>query len=211
MLESFLPIFATLFIVIDPLGIVPIFISLSGGMDAAERKAATRKAVGIAFCVLAFFALGGKFILDFLQVRPGAFFVAGGVMLFISALGMLMGEAQRSRRSKDEIADDARDIAVFPLAIPLISGPGAITTILLYMSRAEDYLGTAFMVIGASALALCAVFATMSASARILKVLGKTGVSVIERIMGLLLAGLAVQFCYDGLAKLGVIAPHIGQ
>lgn len=208
MVELFLQILVTVLIVIDPLGAVPLFISLAHDLDEAQKRRTIRSAILIAFVVLALFIVVGKYILRFLGIMPGAFYVAGGVLFFFIAIDMLFGQAKRAKTSSDEEPeeDGPSSIAVFPLAIPLIAGPGMITTIMLYSAGNYEPLSTMAMLFGAVVIALAAMFVALSASGLILRALGKTGVSVIERIMGLLLSGLAVQFVYDGLAKLGFLA-----
>ncbi len=210
MFLTFLPILFTMFVVVDPFGLVPIYIGLTARLDEAEKDRTVRKAVATAFLVLSLFIVGGKWVLGALRVHPGSFFIAGGIMLFIVSLEMLFGQPTRSKVSVHENpAEDGEErtsIAVFPLAIPMLAGPGAITSILLFMSSDAPFLPTAAMLFVAVVLILAVAAVAMKASSLVLRTLGRTGVSVIERIMGLLLSGLAVQFVYDGLAKLGIIA-----
>jgi multiple antibiotic resistance protein len=202
---DFWAVLFTLLIVIDPMGLVPLFISATAGLSPELRARATKTATIAAFGVLCFFIAVGKYLLTFLGISPGAFFVAGGIMLFLSALGMMMGQAQRTKQGKDEEGgiEEARSVAIFPLAIPLISGPGAITSIMIYMSSAKDPLLMGAWLVGAVAAAVALCYLSMRASGAILRIVGKTGVSVVERVMGLLLSGLAVQFVYEGLLRLG--------
>jgi len=211
MFLTFLPILFTMFIVVDPFGLVPMYIGLTAHLDSAEKDRTIRKAVVTAFLVLSLFIVAGKWVLGVLGVHPGSFFIAGGVMLFIVSLEMLFGRPTRSKVSDqehpmEEDGEERTSIAVFPLAIPMLAGPGAITTILLFTSSASPFLPTLGMLFIASFLTLAAAAFAMKASSVVLRVLGRTGVSVIERIMGLLLSGLSVQFVYDGLARLGIIA-----
>ena len=210
MLSSFIPILFTMFIVVDPFGLVPLFIGLTGGLSAAEKDRTIRKAVATAFLVLSLFIAAGRLILRLLGVSPGSFFIAGGIMLFLVSLDMLFGQPKRSKVSDQEkpIVEDSEErsaIAVFPLAIPMLAGPGAITTIILFTSSGSDPLLVMAMLLVAVILTLAAAGFAMKASGIVLKALGRTGVSVIERIMGLLLSGLAVQFVYEGLSKLGML------
>ncbi len=209
MFSSFFPILFTMFIVVDPFGLVPLYIGLSAHLDAAEKGRTIQKAIVTAFFVLTLFIVAGKFILKFLGVSPGSFFIAGGVMLFLVSLEMLFGRPTRSKISDQEHPEDEEErtsIAIFPLAIPMLSGPGTITTILIFTSSDAPFLPIALMLLVAVVLTLGAAAAAMKGSTLVLRILGRTGVSVIERIMGLLLSGLAVQFIYDGLSKLGLIA-----
>ncbi|HUX36717.1 MAG TPA: MarC family protein [Rectinemataceae bacterium] len=208
MLDLFLKIFLTIFVVMDPLGAVPLFISIAGNLDEARKRATIRKAILISFVVMSVFILGGRFILGFFGISPGSFSVAGGILFFLISIDMLFGQTKRARTSSEEEGDEyLQSIAVFPLAIPYISGPGLITTIMLYAAGPTPFLQTTLMLFVSIVLCLVAMFASLSASSLILRVLGKTGVSVIERIMGLLLSGLSIQFVYEGLLKLGVLPP----
>lgn len=206
MLELFLKMFLTILVVMDPLGAVPLFISIAGDLDEARKKATIRKAILIAFVVMAVFILAGRFVLGFFGISPGAFSVAGGVLFFLISIDMLFGQPKRARTSSEEAEDEYhQSIAVFPLAIPYISGPGLITTIMLYAAGPTPFFETTLMLFVSVLLCLAAMFASLSASAFILRALGRTGVSVIERIMGLLLSGLSIQFVYEGLVTLGVL------
>jgi multiple antibiotic resistance protein len=199
-------IFLAVFIVVDPFGIVPVFISLTPDLSPARRRATILKAVLVAFVVLCLFILSGNVILRFLGIQPGSFFIAGGILMFIVSIDLLLGKPGRTKTSSPESSEERDDVSIFPLAIPMLAGPGAITTVLLYVS--EDRLPpyVPLILVGSVALALAIAALTMALSAFFLRVLGKTGVSVIERIMGIVLTGLSVQFVYDGLLKLGVLA-----
>ncbi|MBN1243552.1 MAG: MarC family protein [Spirochaetales bacterium] len=205
MLAQFFQMALTIVIIIDPIGIVPLFISSTGHLDPRRKRATIRKAISVAAVVLSLFILAGRSILSFFAISPGAFYIAGGIVFFMISLDMLLGQKKRSKTSDAEHADEEHlEVAVFPLAIPMIAGPGTITTLMLYTAGAREHLSVIPMLFGAVALALALVWAAMRASSFLLRVLGKTGVSVIERIMGLVLSGLAVQFVYDGLEKLGL-------
>jgi multiple antibiotic resistance protein len=201
-------IFLAVFIVIDPFGIVPVFISLTAGFTPRRRRATILKATAVAFVVLCLFIFSGNAILRFLGIQPGSFFIAGGILMFIVSMDLLLGKPGRTKTSGDEQGEGRDDVSIFPLAIPMLAGPGAITTILLYVS--EDGLPGVILPVltGSVALALALAGVTMLASTFFLRVLGRTGVSVIERIMGIVLTALSVQFVYDGLLKLGVLGQH---
>jgi multiple antibiotic resistance protein len=206
--ELFLQILLTSLIVIDPLGAVPLFISLTADFSPAQKRKTIKTAVLTSLIVLAVFILCGRYILRYFGIQPGAFYVAGGILFFLIAIDMLFGQPKRTRTSSEEEPDEEahNSIAVFPLAIPYIAGPGMITTIMLYSAGSYALIPTTLMLFAAVIISLAAMWLSLSASSLILKWLGKTGVSVIERMMGLLLSGLAVQFVYDGLSKLGVFA-----
>lgn len=206
MLDLFLKMFLTIFVVMDPLGAVPLFISVAGQLDEARKRATIRKAIAISFVVLSVFILAGRFILGFFGISPGAFSVAGGILFFLISIDMLFGQPKRARTSSEEEEDEYhQSIAVFPLAIPVIAGPGLITTIMLYAAGPTPFFETTGMLLLSIVICLAAMFASLSSSSLILRVLGRTGVSVIERIMGLLLSGLSIQFVYEGLVTLGVL------
>jgi multiple antibiotic resistance protein len=206
MVARFLPVFFAIFIVVDPIGLVPLYIGLSAHIAAPLRKKIVAKAVCISFIVLSIFILLGRRILAVLGIQTGAFFIAGGIMLFIVSLEMLFGRPTQSKISSRETPHEENEsIAVFPLAIPMLAGPGTITTIILFTGTGEDPSIT-IMLFTALLISMAAVWTILNASNIILKVLGRTGVSVIERIIGLLLSGLSIQFIYDGIVKLGFLA-----
>lgn len=208
MLNTFWPVLFSVFIVLDPVGLVPLYISLTSRMGLEERNRTIVKATATSFVVLSIFILVGRYILDLLGIEPGSFFIAGGIMLFLVSLDMLFGAAKRTKTSKEEETDDA-PVAIFPLAIPMLAGPGTITTIILFSSANGGGWMMTGMLFAAVFVSLGTAALFMYASQYLLRLLGKTGVSVIERIMGILLAGMSVQFIYDGLVKLGVIAQAI--
>lgn len=205
MLALYFQMFFTILIVVDPIGIVPLFLSATSHLGQAERRAVMRKAVAVAGFILSVFIVAGRFILSFFGISPGAFYIAGGVMFFLISLDMLFGQPKRSKTSSQESEEDTSSVAVFPLAIPMIAGPGAVTTIMLYSTGAGDWLTITGLLFAALVPILAVEFIAMRSSGFILKLLGKTGVSVVERMMGLVLSGLAVQFVYDGLVKLGIL------
>jgi multiple antibiotic resistance protein len=216
MFSAFLPVFFTIFIVLDPIGMVPLYIGLTSHIPRERRKGIIRKAVFISFGVLVFFVVLGNHILGLLRIDPGAFYIAGGIMLFIISLDMLFGRPSKSKISERERSDPPSEsgggdegisVAVFPLAIPMLAGPGTITAIILFTGRGDvNPLVMTGMLLVSLAVVLGIVWAALSASDFILRFLGTTGVSVFVRIMGLLLSGMSVQFVYDGMARLGLIS-----
>ena len=204
-----------MFIVIDPIGLVPLYIGLTSNIQPALKKGIINKAVIIAFLVLLGFVLLGRYILALLHIEPGSFFIAGGIMLFIVSLEMLFGRTSQSKTSEKEnpasVDNDGHSVAIFPLAIPMLAGPGALTTIILYTggysSGGRDFSlpEVAIMLIISIVLILAITVVAFRSAGLIIRVLGKTGVSVLERIMGLILAGLSVQFFYDGVISLGFL------
>lgn len=202
MLDIALQAFTTLFVVIDPLGLVPLLLALTVGAPAAERRRMALRGTLIAAVILLGFALLGEIVLDLLGIGLPAFRTAGGVMLLLIALEMVFQRrTDRRLRSADELRDVGghADISVFPLAIPLLSGPGAITSIILLMARHEGDIAAQTVVIAMLlvVMALCvAIFLFVEPLERLL---GPTLTHVISRLLGILLAALAVQYIFDGL------------
>jgi len=199
-------IFLAVFIVVDPFGVVPVFIALTADFPVRKKRLTIQKAVLVAFAVLCLFAFTGNAILRFLGIQPGSFFIAGGILMFIVSIDLLLGKPGRTKTSGEEHGEERDDVSIFPLAIPMLAGPGTITTILLYVSEDKEPGFILPVLVASVALALLIAGLTMYLSSFFLRVLGKTGVSVIERIMGIILTGLSVQFVYDGLLKLGVLS-----
>ena len=196
--------FATLFVVIDPLGNLPIFVALTRGEDAAHKRRMALRGVAIATGVLLLFALTGARVLEVLGIGLPAFRTAGGLMLLLIALEMVF-ERRNERRSRtaDRIASETgpRDVSVFPIAIPLVSGPGAITSLLLLQGRTEGDLGLQAILLAALLVALGVSLLLFLLADPIERVLGDTLISVISRLLGILLAALASQFLLDGLRE----------
>jgi multiple antibiotic resistance protein len=209
-LHYFIPtVFFTLFFVVDPLGLIPVFITHLSGFTTQERKKVIIKATLIAISISVFFILLGKYLLQFLSISPGTFLVAGGILLFLISMEMLLGKPSRLKmRDIDESAPqsgDAGDVAVFPLAIPLLCGPGNIAALLLFSSQAwGDPLRMGIIILLSVAVFLIAM-AMMFFSSRIESLLGGTNISIIERMIGLILSAMSVQFIIDGLKAMRVL------
>lgn len=192
--------FVTLFVIIDPIGLAPLFVALTHGMEARARRAIGLRACVVAAVLLTLFAGFGEAVLNFVGISMPAFRIAGGILLFLTALDMLF--ERRSKRRQDQ-ADDRPDPSVFPLAIPLIAGPGAIATMILLAGQAPGWPGLAATVAVMLAV-LAIVFGLFLASGLIERGLGRTGINVVTRLLGMLLAALAVQFVLDGLRAFGM-------
>ena len=197
-------IFFTVLILVDPIGLIPIFLALTQEMKPRERRKTMVKSVTVALFVLTFFIVAGEAILRFLGIMPGSFFIAGGILFFIISLDMLLGHRQRTKTSRREM-EHREDYSVFPLAVPILAGPGTITTIIIYSVETSDPVFTGFVLFLSAVASLAVCLVAMAASDQILKLLRETGVSVVQRLMGLILSGLAIQFIYDGFIKLGII------
>ncbi len=193
--------FVTMFVVIDPIGLTPLFVALTRGRTDAARRRIAYRATLIAVLVLIAFAAFGEAVLNFVGISMPAFRVAGGILLFLTALDMLF-ERRTKRREGQSEEEDGDDPSVFPLAIPLIAGPGAIASVILLMGQRPGLEGTV-MVLGVTGLVMVIVLCLFMVSGPIERALGKTGITVVTRLLGMLLAALSVQFVLDGLAAFG--------
>lgn len=194
--------FATLFVVIDPVGLTPICIALTADTDDRHRRAVALRAVAIAGAILTLFAFFGEAVLGFIGISMPAFRIAGGILLFLTALDMLF---QRRTKRREDQADEEEypDPSVFPIAIPLIAGPGAIATMILLAGRSEGALEMA-AVLGVMCAVLALALLLFLAAGPIERGLGRTGITVVTRLLGMLLAALSVQFVLDGLRDFGL-------
>lgn len=196
--------FVTILVTIDPPGLAPLFLALTPGMTRSERSQVAIRSVVIGFAVLALFALAGSAILTVFGITLPAFRVAGGLLLFFIAFEMIFERRQdRKERSADTAVtrDHIRNIAAFPLAIPLMAGPGAISATVLLSGSFGGAAGHMVLVaIIAACLAL--TWLTFIAAERVERFLGETGRSILTRLLGVILAALAVQFVADGVKAL---------
>lgn len=202
MQEQLLSIFVTYFVVIDPIGIAPLFASLTRGGAPAYRKRMAIKGVAIATGILLFFALTGDLLLRLLGISIPAFRIAGGALLFILALDMVLARPSGMRNATVREQEEAHfkdDISVFPLAFPLLSGPGALTTVLLTTSRAQASPMLFYGALGALLVVLGLTLLALLAAPRLLKLMGDTGAMVVDRLFGVILAALAAQYVVDGV------------
>jgi multiple antibiotic resistance protein len=200
-LDFLISAFVTLFVVVDPFGLVPAFLALTDGLKAKMRRRVAVRAALIAAVILAGFALGGDWLLQRLGISLPAFRIAGGLLLFSVAFQMVLGQraALESSTAEHAIEEHVRNIAAFPLAIPLMAGPGAITATLLLagQARAEPTLLAILLAVVAVVATLC--LAVFVLAARIKRLLGTTINNVLSRLLGVVLAALAVQYVIDGV------------
>ena len=191
----------TMFVVIDPIGIAPLFIALTPGMSRAQRRRVAWRSVLVAGFVLTLFAFLGEAVLGVIGISMPAFRVAGGGLLFLTALDMLF--ERRTKRREDRTDDvPADDPSVFPLAIPLMAGPGSIASVILLTGERPGAEGL-ITVLGVTALTLASMALLLQVSSYLEHAIGKTGIDVITRLLGMLLAALSVQFVLDGLSAFG--------
>jgi multiple antibiotic resistance protein len=203
MMELFGSALVTFLVIIDPPGCAPIFASLTRGTPEAHRRAMAIRSTVIAWAILMFFALLGKPMLQALGISLASFRIAGGIMLFFIAIDMVF-ERRTERREKraEEIegTPEAEDISVFPMAIPMITGPGSIASAMLWISRAEDLTHIAVVLAAITAVMLITM-ATLLASGPLMRLIGEKVEAMITRILGVILAALASQFVIDGLKE----------
>ena len=205
MIELFLSAFITLFVVIDPPGCAPIYAGLTKGASAAQSRSMALRACVIAGIILVVFALFGEGLLGALHIELDSFRIAGGLMLFLIALDMVFEKRtqrreQRAERVAAESAgsEEVEDVSVFPMAMPMLAGPGAIASIMLLTSRVEGWENT-LVVLGALGAVLLLTLLALIAASPLMKLFGARVEAVITRLLGVLLAALAAQYVIDGL------------
>ncbi|MEL1252101.1 MarC family protein [Aurantiacibacter gilvus] len=198
--QLFISAFITLFVVIDPPGCAPIYAGLTKGADAAQRRNMAVRASVIAFIILLVFALFGQDLLAALHIELDAFRIAGGLMLFWIAWEMVFEKRTQRREERAERAtrEHVEDVSVFPMAMPMLAGPGAIAAIMLLQNEAEG-LEETLVVLGALAAVLVLTMVALIAAGPLIKLLGDRVEAVITRLLGVLLAALAAQYVIDGL------------
>ncbi|MGB7035051.1 MAG: MarC family protein [Xanthobacteraceae bacterium] len=191
----------TLFVVVDPIGLVPTYLAVTEGLPRAARTSVAMRASLIAGAILIGAALVGNWLLDTLEISLVAFRIAGGLLLFATASEMVFGvRMRRESQTAEEAAEEhVRDIAAFPLAIPLLAGPGAITACLLLAGRAEGRVILLGILVGVVVVIAAFCFVSFILAERISRLLGRTGNIVLSRLLGVLLAALAVQYVVDGI------------
>ncbi|HEY1090376.1 MAG TPA: MarC family protein [Burkholderiaceae bacterium] len=200
--------------IVNPIGVVPFFIHFTQNFSRQQRQRTIRVSAFAAFCVVAISALAGLQIIEFFGISLASFQVGGGTLLLISSLQMLNAQPAESRKEDvsegESKADTGASIAVVPLTIPLLTGPATISTMVIYAERTRHWWEQAALVGYGFVIALL-VYLAFSASGRIARVLGQTGINVMTRLMGLILAALAVELLADGLTKLfPVLGSHLG-
>ncbi len=201
MSELFLSAFVTLFVVIDPPGCAPIFAGLTQGAGQREANVMALRACVIAGIILLLFALFGEQFLGALHIELDSFRIAGGIMLFVIAMDMVIErrtQRREERAEKIKASPEVEDISVVPMAMPMIAGPGSIATIMLLMAKAEGTEAT-LVILGAMLLVIVLTFAALIAARPMMKLLGARVEAVVTRLLGVLLAALATQYVLDGL------------
>jgi len=198
--------FVTMFVVIDPIAIAPIFLALTPDMTAKQRSQIALRAILVAGFLLVLFTFFGKAVLNFAGISMAAFRVAGGILLFLTAMDMLFERRTKRREDSSETPEvmEQDDPSVFPLAIPLIAGPGAIASVILLVGQKPGGEGL-ITVLGITAVVLLIMYVMLRLSTLLEGALSKVAINVITRVLGMLLAALSVQFVLDGLAEFGFV------
>lgn len=201
-MEDLLPFallcFTSFFTLTNPLGTMPVFLTMTNGMDDHERKAIVRRATIVSFITLMVFTFSGQFLFKFFGISSNGFRIAGGFIIFKIGFDMLQARYSNAKLKEEEVKTYANDISITPLAIPMLCGPGAIANAIMLMDDASTFAlkGT---LIGIIALVYFITFLILQASTRLVKLLGETGNNVMMRLMGLILMVIAVECFVSGL------------
>jgi len=201
MTEFIVIAFTSLFTMMNPLGIIPVYISLTAELPLKEAKKVAYKAVLTGFIVLVLFAVAGKFIFDFFAITIHSLRIVGGIIFFIAGYDMLQAQLNRTKSSKDDKFEDTKDVAISPLGIPLISGPGAITVSIVLFNDAVD-VPQKLVLLGVIVILMLIMLASLLGGRQVMKFLGENGNKVLMRIMGLIVMVIAVEFLFSGLTPL---------
>lgn len=202
MLTHILYSFVTLFVIIDPVGSAVIFAGLTRGMPDHMRRQAGLRGVLVASALILGFALGGAWLLAALGITLPAFRIAGGILLFLLATEMVFARQSGIRGPtalEEQEAEERNDVSIFPLAFPLLAGPGALTSIVLLMERAAPLAALGVVIALAAVMAI--TLALLLAAPRVMQLVGVTGANVVSRVLGVVLAALAAQFVLDGIVE----------
>jgi multiple antibiotic resistance protein len=197
MLEIFLQYFVLYFVVIDPIGTTPLFLVVTKGLNAKDKNKVAFEGVLIATIVLLFFAFFGNYVLKYLGISFPAFTIAGGVILFLIALEMLFDI--RSERKKRSINDKRDKISIFPIAIPLLAGPAAITSVILTISQAEGSYSLLIINIFCLISVMLVSFVILRVFTKFQKFINEKIINIFSRVIGIILAALSIQYILDGI------------
>ncbi len=195
--------FVTLFVIIDPIGLTPLFVALTTGKSQSQRRGIALRAILTGIGILTAFGIFGELLLSKIGIGMPAFRISGGILLFLTAIEMLF-EKRTPRREKTADEDHSADPAVFPLAMPLIAGPGAMTSMILLMGQHSGDLAAQVVIYVVMLTVLAIVFLFFMTAGVMERVLGHTGINLVTRLMGMFLAALSVQFVLDGLRDFGL-------
>ena len=191
----------TLLVVVDPVGLVPAFVAMTEGLPASARRQVAIRACAIAFCILVGSALAGDWLLKHLGIGLPAFRIAGGLMLFFIAFDMVFEKrTQRREERAEKIAatPEIEDVSFFPMAMPMLAGPGAISTVVLQSSQVKGLVQNCLFLAAIVSVFIVSYFLLKSAP-HLYRFLGRTGINLVTRIMGIILTAIAIQFIIDGI------------
>ncbi|MEL6386738.1 MAG: MarC family protein [Pseudomonadota bacterium] len=207
LLSEAVAVFVTFFVLIDAVGVAPVFAALTAQGDGSYRRKMAIKATIVAAIIIGFFAFAGTWLLGAMHISIAAFKAAGGALLFLIALDMVFEKRTERRESRAEDvmshhddADPPEDISVFPIGIPMIAGPGTIAAIMFYMAEAESVLEKG-VILGALGLNLLLVLVIFLAAGPLVRAMGPSIAGAVTRIFGVILAALSVQLLLDGVAE----------
>jgi multiple antibiotic resistance protein len=195
--------FAAIFFVVDPFAVIPLFLSITAGDDEQKKSRTALKAAIVTTVTLLAFALTGSLIFRLFGITLGAFRIAGGILLFLLALDMVRAQHSRVRVSPEEQTEgvEKEDVAIIPLGIPMLAGPGSIAIVMVLMAHARSSPSAMGIVLGCILLTGVLIFLILRASVLLERTLHQTGLNILNRVMGLLLAAVAVQFVVNGVAE----------
>lgn len=186
------------FTLINPLGTMPIFMTMTSSLDVASRNKTARKASIVAFVIILFFAFSGQLLFEFFGISVNSFKIVGGVIFFIMGMDMLQARLGQVKIKDSEIKTYISDISITPLAIPMICGPGALTNAIVLMQQAETF-DKKLILIASILVVMLLTYLILLSSSKIIKLLGETGNNVLMRLMGLIVMVIAVEFFFSGL------------
>ncbi|MCP4631740.1 MAG: NAAT family transporter [candidate division Zixibacteria bacterium] len=203
MLQFALSSLAAIFVILDPLGAVPIVLGMTEGYTEKRRNQIILRACWVSLMILLVFAVSGRFLLDLFGITLPAFRIAGGILLLKIALDMLYAKRPQSHitKSEEEAGTDKEDIAIVPLAMPMLAGPATIATVLVLMEQADNYAKSG-IVLGSIFVTVLLTFLILRSATFFFKLLGESGVKITVRVMGLILLSLSVQFIAGGIKEL---------
>ena len=199
---------SSIFFLVDPFAALPTFLAVTAGQDDSKRRKTARKASLTAFVVLTTFAIAGSFIFKMFGITLPAFEIAGGVILLLIGLDMLEAKRSPTQESSSETAEAASkdDVGIVPLGIPMLAGPGAITSVMVLVGQVPGLMSWEMgAILGSIAITAAICYVVLGGAARVARLMGETGIRILVRIMGLLLVALAVQYFVNGMVDLGVL------
>jgi multiple antibiotic resistance protein len=190
--------FTSFFTLINPLGTMPVFMTMTSELDVKHRNATAKKASIVGFLTIVFFAFSGQLLFKFFGISVNSFRIVGGVIFFIMGMDMLQARLGQVKIKDSEVKSYVSDVSITPLAIPMICGPGAITNAIVLMEDAST-VERKFILLGAIFLVILITYLILYSSSRLIKILGQTGNNVLMRLMGLIMMVIAVEFFFSGL------------